>query len=217
MQYRKLLEQNEKNMVERKIRSYSDNEALIYERRKHIAECALKLFLNQGYKATTTRQIARECGMSEANVYRYIGCKDDILHLIATQKSSLIDMLRSYLHKLGNVSKAEALRACIAEYFRTQDVASDYLFFFNREIGYFSREDRRTLLKGQTEVQSFFEQLLQEGVNAGEFQVDEPVLLSHNILMAGHDWVVRGWFLRRHYTLKEYTEKQTQMILRLIL
>ena len=204
-------------MTERKIRSYSDNEALVYERRKHIAECALKLFLNQGYRATTTRQIARKCGMSEAAVYRYIGCKDDILHLIATQKSSLVDTLRSHLRKLGNFSRLEALRSCMAEYFRTQDTAADYLLFFNREIAHFSREDRQTLLKGQMEVQSFFEQLLQEGVNTGEFKVDEPVLLSHNILMTGHDWVVRSWFLRQHYNLEEYTEKQTEMILRLIL
>lgn len=204
-------------MTERKIRSYSDNEALVYERRKHIAECAIKLFLNQGFKATTTRQIAKECGMSEASIYRYIGCKDDILHLIATQKSGLIDLLRSYLRKLGNVSRVDALRACIAEYFRTQDAVADYLFFFNREIAHFSREDRQVLMKGQIEVQSFFEQLLQEGVKTGEFKVDEPVLLSHNILMAGHDWVMRSWFLRQHYTLKKYIEKQTEMILRLIL
>jgi len=126
-------------------------------------------------------------------------------------------MLRSYLRKLGNFSKVESLRSCIAEYFRTQDTAADYLSFFNREIAHFSREDRQTLLKGQMEVQSFFEQLLQEGVNTGEFKVDEPVLLSHNILMAGHDWVVRSWFLRQHHTLEEYTEEQTEMILRLIL
>lgn len=203
-------------MAERKIRSYSDNEELVRERRKHIAECALKLFLEQGYKATTTRQIAKACGMSEASVYRYIGCKDDILHLIATQKSSLVDLLRSHLRKLGKISRVEALRSCIAEYFRTQDSVSDYLFFFNREIVNFSQEDRQVLLKGQTNVQSFFEQLLQEGVNAGEFRVDEPVLLSHNILMAGQDWVARRWFLKQHYTLEEYTEKQTEMILKLI-
>lgn len=204
-------------MAEGKIRSYSDNEALVSERRKHIAECALKLFLEHGYKATTTRQIAEESGMSEGNVYRYVGRKVDILHLIATQKSSLVDMLRDHLRKLGDVRPMDALRACIAEYFRTQDEAADYIFFFDREIGHFSQEDRRTLLKGQTDVQSFFEQLLQEGIDAGEFQVDDPVLLSHNVLMAGHDWVTRRWFLRRHYSLEEYTEKQTEMIVRLIL
>ena len=40
-----------------------------------------------------------------------------------------------------------------------------------------------------------------------------PVLVAHNILMLGHDWAMRRWFLREHFTLEEYTEEHTEFIL----
>jgi len=31
--------------------------------------------------------------------------------------------------------------------------------------------------------------------------------------MLGHDWAMRRWFLREHFTLEEYTEEHTEFIL----
>ena len=50
--------------------------------RKAILDAAFRLFSTQGYSATTIPQIAREAGMSRANVYVYFSSKLDMLFTI---------------------------------------------------------------------------------------------------------------------------------------
>jgi AcrR family transcriptional regulator len=50
--------------------------------RKAILDAAFQLFSTQGYSATTIPQIAREAGMSTANVYVYFSSKLDMLFTI---------------------------------------------------------------------------------------------------------------------------------------
>ena len=47
--------------------------------RRSIAAAAVQLFVRQGYDATTVDQIARKAGSSRATVFRYFGCKEEIL------------------------------------------------------------------------------------------------------------------------------------------
>lgn len=198
------------------IRTYSNDEALVQERRQHIAECAIKLFLDKGYKATTTREIAKACGMSEGALYRYIGSKDDILHLICIARAIGAQRLETFRRELGNISPTEALKACINLCFLWADNSRDYNLFFNREIRHLSHEDRRALLEDQVAIVRFFERLLIEGTDTGEFQMESPLLVAHDILMKVHDWGLRRWFLRQYVTLEEYARIHTELVLKAI-
>ena len=196
------------------IRSYSNNDGLVQERRQHIMACAIKVFLRKGYRGATIREIAQACGMSEGAIYRYIGSKNDLLHLICVNRARSTEGLQKVLDEAGDVSVSEALRACLRYHFVVGDVSRDYNLFFNREIRNFSSEDRQILLESQVAVLRFFERLLEEGIGTGEFHAKSPLLMAHNILMVGHDWGLRRWFLTQHFTLEEYTEMQTELILR---
>ena len=44
-----------------------------------ITAAAVRLFLEQGFEATTIDQIASECGISRRSLFRYFGTKEDIL------------------------------------------------------------------------------------------------------------------------------------------
>lgn len=198
------------------VRTYSKNDALVQERRQHIMRCAIRVFLQRGYRGTTTRELARACGMSEGAMYRYIGSKDDILHLICMERAHGADFLEAHLEQLGDVSAEEALRACLALCFKWADSTRDYNLFFNREINHFSREDRGTLLEDQTAMVHFFEKLLVRGIQAGEFQMESPIVVAHDILMKVHDWGLRRWFLRQYVTLEDYARMQVDIVLRSI-
>ena len=50
--------------------------------RTAILDAALRLFRRQSYHATTLAQIAREAGMSSANIYVYFSSKLDILYAV---------------------------------------------------------------------------------------------------------------------------------------
>ena len=49
-------------------------------RRSEIYKKALDLFVNKGYDATSMSMIAKELGMSKANIYHYFSSKEDILY-----------------------------------------------------------------------------------------------------------------------------------------
>lgn len=59
------------------VRATASDEAT--EARRSIAAAASRLFIEQGYDATTVDQIGRKAGSSRATVFRYFGSKEDIL------------------------------------------------------------------------------------------------------------------------------------------
>ncbi len=63
-------------------------------RRQSILAAARRLFLEHGYHATTTRQIARAGGVSDALVYRYFPSKRDLFDAVIEEG---LDYLRPYL------------------------------------------------------------------------------------------------------------------------
>ncbi|GAB7046032.1 TetR/AcrR family transcriptional regulator [Catenuloplanes indicus] len=78
---------------------------------RDISEAAMRLFVTQGFDATTTDQIAREAGVSPRSLFRYVGSKEDIV---------LGDMLAAGESVLGALRERppaegpwEALRAAL--------------------------------------------------------------------------------------------------------
>jgi AcrR family transcriptional regulator len=54
-------------------------------RRAQIVEIARRLFAEAGYRPTTTRQLARAAGVSDALMYRHFASKDDVLRAVVDQ------------------------------------------------------------------------------------------------------------------------------------
>jgi AcrR family transcriptional regulator len=198
------------------IRALSKNESLVQERREQILQGAFELFLRKGYKETKLREIAQACNMPEGTIYRYIGSKDDLLHLICLKRARGRERLDQVLTAAGEVTVTDALKTCIHSYFQMGDRGREINLFFNREIHHFSAEDRHFLLEAQVAVINFFKALIEKGIRTGEFTVRSPLAVAHNILLLGHDWGLRRWFLSQHFTLEQYTEIQIELLLKQI-
>ena len=164
------------------------------------------------------RDIGKACGMSAGTLYHYIGSKKDILHLICVSFAPGANEYRHYLSTLGDVSQTERLRKCIAYYFQRVDSYSHVARFLNREGDRLSKQDGDHVLASETDIQLFFEQILREGIEIGEFHVSNPALVACNILIYAQTWVLRQPFLRRcfTFTLEQYTEEQTRVLLEAI-
>ena len=200
----------------RKIRASSGDEELVRRRRQTIMDAALKVFLARGYEKATMRDIGKACGMTHGNLYNYISSKTDILHLICVNMAVGAEILRPIRSDLSDASYTRILSECMTAYIQGCDPRRESLLFFNREVHKLSEEGRHILLDSDVDIVAFFEQLLREGMEAGEFRVSKPTLLAHNILMYGFDWAMRKWFLQQHYTLEEYTEEQVRLVLELV-
>lgn len=63
--------------------------------RARIVEAAKRLFAEQGYQGTTTREIADAARVSESSIFTYFGTKDDLLVAIVIPEPPTIDRIVS--------------------------------------------------------------------------------------------------------------------------
>jgi AcrR family transcriptional regulator len=84
-------------------------------RRAQIIEVARRLFAEGGYRSTTTRQLARAAGVSDALMYRHFESKDDVLRAVVDQglagfaamrEASEVDSDRSLAKRMTTLGRA---------------------------------------------------------------------------------------------------------------
>ena len=156
--------------------------------------------------------------MSRGALYNYVGSKEDIRTLIIDHALSLGGeaVLESGSRLLDQFGPREALAEMIRLMFGVFDILQDEYIFINHEVKNLSKDERKALYSGETGSISAVERILQAGIDSGEFQVGDVKLVAHIILVSAHAWATRRWYLRKFYTLDEYTEKFTGLIMKLV-
>ncbi|OYD07980.1 TetR/AcrR family transcriptional regulator [Paludifilum halophilum] len=197
-----------------KIPSMIKNRRLVERRRQQIIQAACDLFVRKGFHKTTTREIARECGLSIGTMYEYIQTKEDVLHLVCDFiHSELESRLREALAWTG--TGRESLTRAVAQHFKVMEEMSDYVLLIYQETKSLPKEAMRSILKREEEITALFEEVLSKGVGDGTLKLapSSIKLMAHNIVVLGQMWTFRRWALSGHYTLEEYTERQTALLL----
>jgi AcrR family transcriptional regulator len=84
------------------------------QKRTQILKSAAKVFAEQGFDRASMTQLARECGISKANIYHYYDSKDAILFdILDTYLRDLRDRICGI--DLDGADPAERLRRIVAE------------------------------------------------------------------------------------------------------
>lgn len=201
--------------MKKAIRTFSNDETLVDERRKNIIKCSATLFLKKGYDRTSMRELAKVLGVSTGGLYHYIGSKSDILQLHINLARVIREQnLQTIRKKIKNLSPTEALRESIKMYLQLADEYQDNYNFLNHVVVNLSPSDRHMLYDDDNQILAYFERLLINGVEAGEFKIDNPRLAAFNIVIIANAWANRRWFLRKHFTLRDYIREQTELILK---
>jgi len=201
-------------VVGKELRTLSKDDNLIRTQRKAITEAALKVFEHKNYDAATIQEIADAAGFSLGNIYRYIGSKEDILHLICHDAELLMEEGGEVDITVRCETVTETLKQTIIAFVKRSEPQAKKHLFYDREIRNFTHADREMLLKSQVKLVELFEEIIREGIDRGEFKTIDPLLIAHNIGMLQHDWALRRWFLIKHYSIDEFAVKQAEIILK---
>ncbi len=192
------------------IRTYSHDEALVSERRQYIVDHSAKLFIKKGYYQVSMRELAEACKMSIGSIYHYIGTKQDILYLIINNAITRPQGWRDNLLERCQTEKAsDVLRDFIDYYYHTVDKSQDICLFTYQETKNLDASAQHIIREAAKQDIAVCEAILKKGVESGELSVENPTLLAHNIVAAGHMWAVRRWFLKNRCTLDEYIREHT--------
>ena len=204
-------------LIKRTVHASVKDEILIRKRRSQMIKGAVSLFKEKGYHRTTTREIAKASGFSIGTLYEYIRTKEDVLYLVC---DSIYDEVKERLEKeLGSaVGTVDSLKFGIANYFRVIDEMQDEVLVMYQEAKSLSKDALPYVLNKELHMVVMFEKLLLKCKDNKEIDLSEEQikLIAHNIFIQGQMWGFRRWVLQKLYTLEEYIDIQTHLILRSI-
>ena len=195
------------------IRTFSTTDDLIRERRNHIRECATALFVKKPYGECNMREILQACGMSKGGLYYYVASKENIRVLIIAHASEAhVEVHRAIRSAISGLSGADAIREAIYSLCKWMDEYQDEMIVMNHEVGSLTKEDREPLLHSEIRNVVLFEEILQAGIEDGEFDTHDTKVLAHTIYLAVRAWADRRWYLRKFYSLDAYVESLIQTL-----
>jgi AcrR family transcriptional regulator len=201
-----------------KIRTFSSDQALVKERRDHIVRCSTKVFTKKGYDRTNMRELAKACNMSAGALYHYFGSKEEILYsIINSATSQQAGSMEGWAKELATARPTVALMEVLRKFYEWHNNNQDITLFGYQEAKNLPDNARQSIFDSEARILSVFEKLLVRGVEEGEFHVDDPNLIAHNIVVLGHAWAIRRWHLRKQWTFRKYVKKETDVVLRVVM
>ncbi len=177
-------------------------------------EAAVSLFIEKGFHKTTTREIASKAGFSIGTLYEYIESKEDVLYLVCDAiHQELEDRIQQAIQE--EEQGIDSLQAAIQHFFQVMNDMQDRVLLIYQEAKSLPQDTLSYVLNKEVDITNIFEQVLQKGIDDGSIQLDpkEVKLMAHNIMVLAEMWVFRRWALAKAFTLEEFIEKQTSLIM----
>lgn len=149
------------------------------DKRTSILLAAEKLFAEQGYEGTSTRQIAREAGANMAMINYYFGSKDGVFMEIMTNSIKEFNMHLVSINE-DQVSSMEKLKRVVNRY--VHRILSNISFhrMMHREFLLAQRPEMFCRIKEAMAINlNIIEGIINEGISAGNFKkVDVRMLIA---------------------------------------
>jgi AcrR family transcriptional regulator len=190
---------------------------LVKRRRRQIADAAVQLFIARGFHKTTTREIARASGISIGSLYEYFASKEDILYMVC--ESIHAEVERGVTEAMSRTKTGQTVLAgVIREYFMVCHRMSDFILLIYQESRSLPPQWQQRVLENELRITGLFVEVLARLSAAGELpglEEQDIELAAHDIVVLGHKWTFRRWYLARHYSLEDYIRLQTKFILKM--
>ncbi|NOD30308.1 TetR family transcriptional regulator [Ruegeria sp. HKCCD6228] len=131
------------------------------QKRKQILKTAAKVFADQGFDRASMTLLAKECGISKANIYHYYDSKDAILY----------DILETYLRELrdricnvdlNGLTSEQKLRKAVREILFAYQGADDEHRVQISGMSALTEEQQKLLRGYQLELVNFVREILKE-------------------------------------------------------
>ncbi|MGI9101920.1 MAG: TetR/AcrR family transcriptional regulator [Terriglobales bacterium] len=150
------------------------------ERRQQILELATDLFARQGFRGTTTRQIAQRARVNEAIIFRHFPTKEDLYWAVIEHQISMRGGRARLEAKLAaGGSHRETLTAWAEEVITRDATLSRLLLFTALENHELSERFFRTHVAQYFEVMAEF---VRHGISEGHFRDVDPMLAARGFI-----------------------------------
>lgn len=195
-----------------KVQVVTPNPWINYTTAEAIREVAAMLFQQQGYQATTLRQVAAEVGIKVGSLYNHISSKEELL--LDLMVAVMDDLLKSHDAAVeGKLDPLAKLRAAVDAHIRFHASHARHVFVGNSELRSLRPADRRTVIRKRDEYQHELTAILDEAAACGAVDVVDTRLQTYAIVAIGAH--VATWYRPDGpLSLEQIVEQYTEIILR---
>jgi AcrR family transcriptional regulator len=181
---------------------------------RRLLVAAVEAFAERGYHATTTRDIASRAGMSPAALYIHYKTKEELLHRISRiGHEKALDILRTAARNEG--SATERLADAVSSFVRWHARGRTTARIVQYELDSLGPQARAEIVALRRQVDAEVRGLIEEGVQAGEFDVPDVRGTALAVLSLCID--VARWFnLDGPRTPEEVGEFYAGLVLRMV-
>ncbi|NOC82987.1 TetR family transcriptional regulator [Ruegeria sp. HKCCD6428] len=131
------------------------------QKRKQILKTAAKVFADQGFDRASMTLLAKECGISKANIYHYYDSKDAILYdILETYLRELRDRICNV--ELSGLTSEQKLRKAVREILFAYQGADDEHRVQISGMSALTEEQQKLLRGYQLELVNFVREILKE-------------------------------------------------------
>ena len=154
------------------------------EIREQILAAAEKRIQQYGFNKTTMNEIAKDCNMSAANIYRFFDSKNEIATELALQSFFEAEKLLKAITRNPELSPVDKLKA-----FTLEKLRMNYQMFNHQpncfEIVNYIIDERDDLIEQHKETaRSYLAEVLAEGNRDGLFDIDDIFAMADTLLKA---------------------------------
>lgn len=162
-----------------------------------IRKKAVKLFADEGFEATSMREIAAAVGVKAGSLYNHFSSKEELLWDLT--RGALLDLrsrIDSSLEDLPDGCTAEArLSAFVEAHVRFHALNSERARIVNQQMSGLDRQHYREAVKLRRTFEEQLSCILEQGVREGSFDLVDPRLSVYSILqmcIAVSNWYRKG-------------------------
>jgi len=165
------------------------------ERQVQIINAAIKLMGEGGIQLLTTKNLAREVGVSEPALYRHFSNKVDILQQVLSYlKLRIVQRLKSIT--ASELSPSEKLRELVRRQFTAFTNRPEIVVVLLSEGLYQNNKELSALVFSiMQESSSFYMQIIKNGQETGDFRNDVPAERLAFMIMGSMRFCVIQWHL----------------------
>ena len=152
------------------------------ERRRQIIEVATTLFSRKGFRGTTTREIARAVGVSEAMLFKHFATKEELYAAIIEAKAHVERLMDTVVEAAERGNDAEVLRTLAREMIartRTEPALMRLTLFSALEGHALSDMMFRSRVQ---QLDDFLSRYIARRIAAGAFRDVDPMQAAWNFM-----------------------------------
>jgi AcrR family transcriptional regulator len=184
----------------------------VNDTRENLLKLAARTFGEQGYSATTMRNIAEQAGIEAASIYHHFASKEELVDQVMEQGGNrIISQQRERLDALGEDATAEQrFRAAVLGQMAGLVKHGDFALAHGRLLGQLPDKVREHQIKRRERHQKFWHGLLEDLREQGLLRADVDIRLAR-IMILGSINSVQSWFNPRKGSLEKVADQLCDM------